>query len=353
MTPKIGRTLLRCMAAILALALAIGIVGCTGQPSVEETQTNDAAASVTAGQSQTVSHTIEKGSDSVPSASDPAGTDTSAADSEEEPDMTSDTDREEDSDTPSDMDRDETEEPASSEEDTSGDDASHSHAYTSEITKAATCTSAGTRTYTCSVCKDSYTESIAKTDHTYVSEVTKEPECEKTGVKTFTCTACGNSYTETIAAKEHDWDESGTCTRCGAIRDTAAEEIYQILISFKSKYPEGMSWTNENRSYISYTICPEYSWYEGFGCVAFAFELSDAAFGDLPRTEHYDISKIRVGDILRINNDSHSVIVLEVHSDGVVIAEGNYDRSVHWGRFLSTAELQKNLTFIWTRYPDA
>ena len=91
--------------------------------------------------------------------------------------------------------------------------------------------------------------------------------------------------------------------------------------------------------------------YRGIGCAAFAFELSDAAFGSLPGTEHYDVSAIRVGDIIRMNGDSHSVIVLEVQSDGIVIAEGNYNSSVHWERFISFTEVQSSLTYIWTRYP--
>ncbi|MCH5195745.1 MAG: hypothetical protein J1F28_03470 [Oscillospiraceae bacterium] len=126
--------------------------------------------------------------------------------------------------------------------------------------------------------------------------------------------------------------------------------VYSVLISFKDKYPEGTSWTNENRRYRSYTIASEYSYYEGGGCAAFAFELSDAAFGDIPRREHYNVYDIRVGDIVRMNNNTHSVIVLEVRSDGVVVAEGNYNSSVHWGRKITYAELQENLTYIWTRY---
>lgn len=126
--------------------------------------------------------------------------------------------------------------------------------------------------------------------------------------------------------------------------------MYSVLISFKDKYPEGTSWTNENRRYRSYTIASEYSYYEGGGCAAFAFELSDAAFGDIPRREHYNVYDIRVGDIVRMNNNTHSVIVLEVRSDGVVVAEGNYNSSVHWGRKITYAELQENLTYIWTRY---
>ena len=158
---------------------------------------------------------------------------------------------------------------------------------------------------------------------------------------------------EYLVTPAHD-EEATVCTRCGADKDLISftNKIYQILISFKSKYPEGTSWTNENRTYVSYTICPEYAFYTGYGCEAFTTELSDAAFGDLPRVEHHDVSRIRVGDILRINNNTHAVIVLEVTSSGVVVAEGNYNGKVHWGRVISNEELKNCLTYVWTRYPS-
>ncbi len=68
------------------------------------------------------------------------------------------------------------------------------HSYTSKVTKAATCTANGVRTYTCS-CGDSYTESIAALGHSYKSVVTP-PTCTAQGYTTFTCTrsGCGHSY---------------------------------------------------------------------------------------------------------------------------------------------------------------
>lgn len=54
-------------------------------------------------------------------------------------------------------------------------DEPHTHSYTSAVTTAATCTTAGVRTYTCS-CGESYTESIPATGHNYVDGV---------------CTVCG------------------------------------------------------------------------------------------------------------------------------------------------------------------
>lgn len=125
------------------------------------------------------------------------------------------------------------------------------------------------------------------------------------------------------------------------------QQAYAAMIALKAQYPEGMHWTNDNY----------YGWkggiYSGgYGCAGFAFLLSDAAFGDLPARMVYDVSidKVHVGDILRVNNDGHSVIVMEVYSTYVVLAEGNYNSSIHWGRTYSAAQIAA-ADYMMTRYP--
>ena len=107
------------------------------------------------------------------------------------------------------------------------------HNYTSTVTKEPTTGSEGTRTYTCTRCGHSYTESIPKLPeethhHSYSGSVTKQPTCTDTGIRTYTC-SCGDSYTETIAALGHHYQSSVTkqpttmsegvmtytCDRCG------------------------------------------------------------------------------------------------------------------------------------------
>lgn len=126
------------------------------------------------------------------------------------------------------------------------------------------------------------------------------------------------------------------------------ERVYRDIKAMEEKYPEGMKWNNDNY----------YRWKGGMfsgggGCAAFAFLLSDEAFEDLPAREYTDYTKIRVGDIVRMNKDTHSVVVLEVHSDKLVVAEGNYNDSVHWGREISNSELEKEFNYALTRYPES
>ena len=127
-----------------------------------------------------------------------------------------------------------------------------------------------------------------------------------------------------------------------------AASVNKAILSMKSEYYEGRPWTNDDF----------YRWkggkyYGGKGCVAFAFIMSDAAFGSLPSREidpkNYDA--IRVGDILRVNNDTHSVIVIEKYDEFVVIAEGNYNSSIHWGRAMGKQAVM-NADECLTRYPD-
>lgn len=72
------------------------------------------------------------------------------------------------------------------------------------ITKQPTCTEEGEKTFTCSLCEETKTESVAKKSHTYKETITKEPTFEEEGEKTFTCADCGDSYTESIPVRDDE-----------------------------------------------------------------------------------------------------------------------------------------------------
>ena len=77
---------------------------------------------------------------------------------------------------------------------------------------------------TCNVCGISRTPS----DHAYTDRVTTAATCGKDGVRTYTCSVCGNSYTEAIPATgEHTYDNAcdADCNACGTIR-TPSDHVY-------------------------------------------------------------------------------------------------------------------------------
>lgn len=99
------------------------------------------------------------------------------------------------------------------------------HTYNSgNVTKAPTCKDTGTKTYSCTFCGDSYTETIAKlTTHSYDNGVvTTLATCTETGIMTYTCTTCGETKTETIAKSAHTYKNvttKATTTKNGKIEN--------------------------------------------------------------------------------------------------------------------------------------
>ena len=134
------------------------------------------------------------------------------------------------------------------------------------------------------------------------------------------------------------------------VTETNDQAVYDAIIALMDIYPEGTPWTNAN----SYKWGPGpaggmgYGGFTGYGCQAFAMIASDAAFGDVPAYEFFDKSKIRVGDIIRINGDTHSVIVLKIEGSKLTIAEGNYNSSIHWGRVIDLDDC--GFDYGYTRY---
>ena len=156
------------------------------------------------------------------------------------------------------------------------------------------------------------------------------------------CSVSAGAFTLSAAAAELQ------SISAAATPDLSETAVRNAMLALKASYPEGTPYTNNNY----------YAWHGGlysggYGCAGFAFMLSDAAFGTLPARKYTDYSKIRVGDILRINNDAHSVIVTEIYDDHVVIAEGNYGGAVHWGRTLTFQKINDGSTvYAITRYPE-
>lgn len=163
----------------------------------------------------------------------------------------------------------------------------------------------------------------------------------KASGKTYSCTIKVTAPAAKAAASKAPAQNLGLNTTGMAAADAA---IFRKMYALRTTLREGMRWTSANY----------YRWNGGifaggYGCSAFAFRLSDAAFGKTPAKRHYNFNNVKVGDILRINYNSHSVVVLKVVGNQFVVAEGNYNSSVHWGRVLTRAAARATGTYVMTR----
>ena len=103
-----------------------------------------------------------------------------------------------------------------------------------KVTKAATCTEAGTAEETCKVCGKKYTATIKATGHTYakgedgedVVTWTKQATCTEAGEGTKECTVChektavtkealGHTYEQENGEDKVTWTKQATCTEAG------------------------------------------------------------------------------------------------------------------------------------------
>ena len=142
---------------------------------------------------------------------------------------------------------------------------------------------------------------------------------------------------------------SWAATRDHLCDDEYSDEcLYDKMISKKKEYPEGMKWDNSDTYYWKGGIFSG-----GGGCAGFAFMLSDVCFGDIKAKQLKPCpNNYKVGDVVRINNDSHSVIILKIENDIITIAEGNYGGTIHWGRTFKFESLKNTCNYILRRNPN-
>lgn len=142
------------------------------------------------------------------------------------------------------------------------------HQFEETVTKEASCTAVGIKTFTCKECNESYTEEIPMLEHTYTSAVTKEPTCAEKGTTTFTCTGCDHSYTEEIEMVAHTWGEAtvtkeptciaegektATCTVCGATE--ISEKIATVEHTYQSKVKVAATCTEKGTNTLTCAVC--------------------------------------------------------------------------------------------------
>lgn len=142
------------------------------------------------------------------------------------------------------------------------------------------------------------------------------------------------------------YDESSTMLRTALTNgEPLTEENVQKLLKAqknKAKYKHGITWTTETHSF---NPTPNYGVQ---GCSAFTHSMLDELFGDtlnISAPYYWTIGgqnlshdfKLRPGDT--ISQGNHIVIVTDVYDDYVIVAEGNYNGKVNWGRKIMLSDL--------------
>lgn len=140
-------------------------------------------------------------------------------------------------------------------------------------------------------------------------------------------------------------------------------DVYNRLIErqYMEGYTEGTPWDNDNHEYwntVEFDGWPA-GCYGGYGCFAFMLDMMEyASYYEYPirviNGTYDNLPKIRVGDGIRLNDNMHSVVVLEVAADGhtITVAEGNYNHSVHWGRTIDLSNPNNGFTYVATFWPE-
>ena len=137
------------------------------------------------------------------------------------------------------------------------------------------------------------------------------------------------------------------------------QEVYERLMSRKDMdgYREGTPWDNSHiysNTVVFNGSSPGY--YGGKGCHAFMIDMMEYASNyeypiRIVNGSYDNLPEIHVGDGVRVMNDCHSVVVLEVDETTVTVAEGNFNSSVHWGRTIDLANPAQGFTYIATFWP--
>lgn len=118
------------------------------------------------------------------------------------------------------------------------------------ITKEATETEEGVKTYTCKTCGETKTEKIPVTSHHWdKGTITKKATCTENGEKTYHCTdeGCDKTWIETIPATGHQHTElrdkkTATCGKDGYSGDLYCKDCGQLISKGAVVKATGHSW---------------------------------------------------------------------------------------------------------------
>ena len=139
-------------------------------------------------------------------------------------------------------------------------------------------------------------------------------------------------------------------------------DVYNRIMErqYVEGYTEGTPWDNSHtyRNTVEYDGYPA-GCYGAGGCFAFMMDMMEYASNyEYPirviKGTYDNLPKLHIGDGVRVNNNSHSVLIIGINEDGhtVTVAEGNFNSSVHWGRVIDLADPNNGFTYLSTFWPE-
>ena len=139
-------------------------------------------------------------------------------------------------------------------------------------------------------------------------------------------------------------------------------DVYNRIMErqYMAGYTEGTPWDNSHIYWntVEYDGYPA-GCYGAGGCFAFMMDMMEYASNyEYPirviNGTYDNLPKLHIGDGVRVNNNSHSVLIIGINEDGhtVTVAEGNFNSSVHWGRVIDLADPNNGFTYLSTFWPE-
>ena len=168
---------------------------------------------------------------------------------------------------------------------------------------------------------------------------------------------------------------------CIAPKTEVSAASKMTLSQLKAKFPHGKYWNHvgsgrNNPDGWTNTPCTHHG-YQGSGCsydgscgcnstsrgiyaiqcAGYAYKLGYDAFGVNPKSwtkysgssgRNYLYNNLKAGDLVRINNDGHSIYITGVNGSTVTYTHCNVDGrcKIEWGRTISKSALAAKLTYV-------
>ncbi len=214
----------------------------------------------------------------------------------------------------------------------------------------------GNHTYTnscdtvCNVCGETRTIT-----HTYNDGVvTTQPTCTTPGVKTYTCTVCGDTYTEAISQLGHKWTDATctapkTCSVCGATEGDALGHKYESIVTNPTCTEKGYtthtcsvcsdSYKDSETAATGHTPAAAVKENEKASTCTVAGSYDEVVYCSVCNTELSRETKA-----LELAAHTEGAVVVENEVAATCTAEGSYDNVVYCS--VCNAELSRNTVTV-------